>query len=214
MNEPREYYRRKLPHYQPGGGTVFITFRLVNSLPLDVIREIQEEKDRLFDAARRMTPDRRDAELTKANKLLFARYDEALAQANYGGNLLARPEVAQAVAACIVRAGARFFTTEAYCIMPNHVHIVLTPNCEQDGRPVALARITQAIKGASAMDANRLLGQSGQFWQCESYDHIIRDAGELERVVRYVLWNPVKAGLVEDWRAWPWSYARLAPVGF
>ena len=45
----------------------------------------------------------------------------------------------------------------------------------------------------------------GSFWQAESYDHVVRN-GELERIISYVLENPVKAGLVEDWEQWPYTY--------
>ncbi len=65
------------------------------------------------------------------------------------------------------------------------------------------------LKGGTAHEANRLVGRSGAFWEHESYDHYVRDEEELERIILYVLGNPVKAGLVADWRAWPWSYCRL-----
>ena len=59
-----------------------------------------------------------------------------------------------------------------------------------------------------ATQANKLLGLTGAFWQRETYDHVVRP-GELARIVSYVLENPVKAGLVEDWQQWPHTY--LAP---
>jgi putative transposase len=64
------------------------------------------------------------------------------------------------------------------------------------------------LKGVTAREANRFLGRTGEsFWQRESYDHWVRDSGELERIVAYIEDNPVKAGLVvraEDYR---WSSA-------
>ena len=47
----------------------------------------------------------------------------------------------------------------------------------------------------------------GTFWQHESYDHWIRDVGELERITLYVEANPVKAGLVSDPSEWLFSSA-------
>ena len=47
-------------------------------------------------------------------------------------------------------------------------------------------------------------GIQGQFWQHESYDHVVRDEAELLRIRRYVLNNPVRAGLVQQWDEWPW----------
>jgi REP element-mobilizing transposase RayT len=52
------------------------------------------------------------------------------------------------------------------------------------------------------------LGRSGPFWQHENYDHVIRDEGELERIIQYVIYNPVKAGLTDDWKQWKWTYCK------
>jgi len=71
-----------------------------------------------------------------------------------------------------------------------------------------LSTITQSLKGYTAHECNRLLGRHGQFWEHESYDHYVRDAAEFDRIVNYVLNNPVKAGLVADQNDWPWGYRR------
>ena len=64
------------------------------------------------------------------------------------------------------------------------------------------------IKRNSANHANKVLSRSGTFWQHESYDHFARDEKELERIIKYVLYNPVKAGLVTDWKSWKWTYCK------
>jgi REP element-mobilizing transposase RayT len=43
-------------------------------------------------------------------------------------------------------------------------------------------------------------------WQSESYDHIVRDEDEFYRIINYIINNPVKAGLVENWQDWPHTY--------
>ena len=62
------------------------------------------------------------------------------------------------------------------------------------------------IKSYSAREANKILGRRGSFWQAESYDHIVRDEDELERIIKYVIYNPVKAGLVDRWEDWKHTY--------
>ena len=98
----------------------------------------------------------------------------------------------------------------AWCVMPNHVHVLLTPAWE-------LSTITQGLKGYTAREINRLQDQVGRtFWQDESYDHWARDADELVRIVEYIERNPVKAGLCKQAAAWPWSSARFRsgwPIG-
>jgi putative transposase len=71
-----------------------------------------------------------------------------------------------------------------------------------------LSVIMQSLKGYTARKCNIELGRRGSFWQHESFDHVIDDEGEFDRTIRYVLNNPVKAGLAKDWREWPWSYCR------
>ena len=56
----------------------------------------------------------------------------------------------------------------------------------------------QSLTGYTAWKANRLLGRSGAFWHHESYDHAVRNVSEWQRIITYVLNNPVKAGLVDD----------------
>ena len=90
------------------------------------------------------------------------------------------------------------YTLEAYCVMPNHVHLVCTPLSIQ-GEVYPLSKIMQSLKGNTARQANLLLGRTGDFWQHESYDHVVRDAVELKRIVNYVLANPSRAGLATQW---------------
>ena len=96
----------------------------------------------------------------------------------------------------------------AYCIMPNHAHLVLTPYESSDTADYSLTKIMHNIKRNSANHANKTLGRTGAFWQHESYDHFVRDDAELERIVKYVLYNPVKAELVKEQTDWKWNYCK------
>jgi putative transposase len=100
------------------------------------------------------------------------------------------------------------YELDAFCIMLNHVHMVFKPLENTDGINNSLSTIMHSLKRYTARQANLLLGQSGSFWQHESYDHVIRDESELEQIIKYVLYNPVKAGLVNDWSQWRWSYCK------
>jgi REP element-mobilizing transposase RayT len=76
-------------------------------------------------------------------------------------------------------------------------------------REDAIAEIMHNIKRNSAKQANKILNRKGMFWQHENYDHYIRNNVELQRTIEYVLLNPVKAGLVDDWTEWKWSYLNM-----
>lgn len=93
------------------------------------------------------------------------------------------------------------YTLQAYVIMANHVHVLLTPL-------IAPSRLLRSPKGVTAREANKILGRIGQpFWQHESYDHWVRDTEEFERIRQYIENNPVKAGLTVEASAYRWSSA-------
>jgi len=100
------------------------------------------------------------------------------------------------------RAFARnLYDLDAFVVMPNHVHLVCHPKID-------MSRILQWLKGTTAKRAIRLLNLSvPAFWQDESYDHRIRSEGEMQRIIRYVEENSVRAGQVETPEQCPWSSA-------
>jgi len=103
----------------------------------------------------------------------------------------------------------------AFCIMSNHFHLVIdmtgfyhsTPtNTDGKTKDYAVADAMRLLNGNTARFCNLALGRQGAFWDHESYDHYARDEEELFRIIEYVLNNPVKAGLVKNWKDWKWSY--------
>jgi REP element-mobilizing transposase RayT len=131
--------------------------------------------------------------------------DRQLDSASLGPLWLKDPRLARLVADSL-RFGESelgLYQLRAWVVMANHVHLVVFPQAP-------LWRITKAIKGYTARQANQLLGRTGRpFWQHESFDRWVRDCYELERIVRYVEANPVKAALVRSAEEWPWSSAAV-----
>ena len=174
------YYERRLPHWQPDGAALFVTWRLHGSLPQSFHSFQDQPAGRAFVAM-----------------------DRELDRAFHGPCWLKDDRVAH----CVIdtfRYGEKqlgLYEARSWVLMSNHVHILLYPKTE-------LAKITKTIKGFSARQANAILDRRGQpFWQNESYDHWVRDRVELEKVVRYIEGNPVSAGLVNRPDDWPWSSA-------
>jgi putative transposase len=172
------YYVRNLPHWQPAGKDIFITWRLYGSLP-----------------AHFRTPKREDS----AGKR-FRTYDRVLDLACVGPLWLSDPRIAERVIAALRKGQMQeMFLLHSYVVMANHVHVLVEPK-------FPIARITQMIKGSTARAANAILGREGmRFWQEESFDHWIRNARERGRVQTYIERNPVAAGLVQKPEEWPWS---------
>ncbi len=174
-------YRRHLPHFHPDGAHLFVTWRLDGSLPAP-------PPDMIY-----ATPGQ-----------AFAAEDRALAQ-SHEHLWLNDTRVARQVADAIRNGEGekRFYELQAWVIMPNHVHVLLLPRVE-------LPQMTHWLKGRTAVEANRLLGRTGAFWQHESYDHWVRNEREFNRIVAYIEENPVSAGLAATAEDWPWSSATRA----
>ena len=206
----RLFYRRYLPHFQPPGATLFLTFRLYGSIPREILIALQEASRRFDRWLAQVPKEQRAKHALSGYGRIFARWDAALAQAKSGPTWLADERVANVVVEVLHQLDGERYDLLAYCVMPNHVHVVFTPLPRQAGAEEyhPLAEIMQIIKGRTARQANQILGRQGRFWQGESYDHVIRDEEELERVIRYVLYNPVKAGLVQSPEEWRWNYCK------
>ncbi len=118
----------------------------------------------------------------------------------------------EVVMSCCLHDHERKYQLAAAVVMPDHVHLVLSP-LVINGQTVPLRRITQAIKGASAHAINRLLNRWGPVWQDDSFDHVIR-YGRLYDKIAYVLCNPVRKGLVKTWRdySWCWCAPDMIPL--
>jgi len=206
------YYRHR-PHFQPPGATLFVTFRLHGSLPKHVIEQIKDEYDRLKELMIQYAlEDKQGKEYQKyytRQKQLIGRYDDYLHQSTTGPHYLKEEIIARLVCSSMKYWDQKKYDLLAYCVMSNHVHNVFTPLEKNCGDFYSLERIMHSIKSYTATEANKLLNRKGKpFWAHESFDHYSRSNEETERIVAYVLNNPVKAGLVESWMDWPWSYCK------
>lgn len=217
MTNPKTFYRRNLPHYQPPEGTFHVVFRLAGSLPAEVIERLRAERiseERFLSGIN----DQRQLKhaWTDHHEEYFEKFDELLDDSQTGPRWLCEPPVAEVISEAISHRDGKVYDLLAYCVMPNHVHTVLTVG-QQDGSPykgrrpssTELADILENLKWYTALNCNRILGRGGQFWQHESYDHLIRNGEELERTIWYVLNNPVRGGLTDSWENWKWKYVKL-----
>lgn len=201
------FYQRNLPHWQPEHAEFFITFRLANSLPKEAISKIK----RIKNSHHKNT----DKELTgetshKINQKIFQKYEELLEKGTTGPHWLEKPAIANLICKSIKFRNNKYYDLYAYCIMPNHVHLVFKLLKYNGDIDYPVTKILQSLKRYTAKKANKLLNRKGQFWQHESFDRVIRDQKELESTILYVINNPVKAGLVENWRHWSYSYCKPA----
>ena len=205
----KNFYRRNLPHIQPEGATLFVTFRLANSLPKEVVERLKAEQEEAENRIQQIADENeRENQLDQTRRRFFGKWDEALDSMIYGEKYLSNPNVADIVTESLLYRDGKVYDLESFSIMPTHGHVVFAPLKEAEDRYHSLSKIMHSFKLHTALEANKILGRTGAFWQHESYDHYVRDEGELERIIKYVVYNPVKAGLVDDWKKWKWTYCK------
>jgi len=132
--------------------------------------------------------------------------DRILDRGSSGPLFLQRPEIASLVEDALREGQSRFhrYQLHAFVVMPNHVHLLVTPK-------VVSTRWLGPLKGFTGYRANQVLGTRGRaFWQDESYDHLVRSDVELERIREYIERNPVTAGLAATPGQFQWSSAKAA----
>jgi REP element-mobilizing transposase RayT len=93
--------------------------------------------------------------------------------------------------------------------MPDHAHMIFTPLVNDQASEVySLGEVMDAIKGASAHKINRQLRHSGKVWRTESFDRVLRSSENLDAKIQYILENPVRKGLVAEWKDYRWLWLR------
>lgn len=204
-------YKRNLPHLQPPNAVFAITICLSGALPKKRIEELIDERSlRIFEIkASELTEKEQEIALTKAHQIYFGKFDDLLDNANTGPTWLSRKDVAQVVVNSLEYLDGKDFKLACYSIMSNHIHLVVY-KCKRQ-----LFDILGRFKSFTGLKANDLIyGKSRQgnsrpqFWQNESYDRFIRNRREFYAQTRYAVNNPVKAGLVTNWRSWRFTYLR------
>lgn len=185
-----------LPHWTKEGATYHVRLRLADSLPQHVLREWREEKKEIIrksvEENRSLTKDEQE----RLRELSSEKIERYLRQ-GYGACSLKRDDVVSIVVQALHAGDGRIYRLIAWCIMPNHVHVIVEPLIRE------LHRILNAWKSTTARKTNRLLGRRGPFWQVEYFDHLIRSEEDFCHSVEYVWNNPDEAGL-RDWK-WRWK---------
>ncbi|MBK8206938.1 MAG: transposase [Planctomycetes bacterium] len=183
-----------LPHWTAEGATYSVTFRLADSIPASAVERLQAE---LADLKARIE---RGGEVVLSEQIKLARLQseavDDLLNSGQGECLMNQPAIAAIVAGALKHFDGQRYRLIAWCVMPNHVHVVFAPMGVH-----GLSEILHTWKSFTANQINKQLGRSGTVWQSESYDHLIRDRADLMHHVFYARENQVKAGL----NNWPWT---------
>jgi REP element-mobilizing transposase RayT len=197
MVETLRFTRGNLPHWLVADHAYFVTLRLAGTIPKAVVAELESERTALAKA------NASEAALTELARRQFLQVERCLHAVDNDRDWLTRPGIPEIVLANLDwLEKQRGWLVNAVTILSNHVHFLLR---NSEGRSGALLEDLGQYKNYVARQANRILGRTGTFWAREGFDHWCRDEAKVIGVARYICDNPVKAGLVTSWTAWPWT---------
>jgi len=193
------------PHYQFRDSIVFLTWRLAFTLPaklkelFQTLKTAESDKDIKHDIEYLI---RQNARLFQ----LYQEYDLELGKHQNPGFSLNEEALAKIVTGAFHFYAGKKYDLHAYCVMSNHVHLLL--RAIQDGQDSfhSIAEIVRSLKSYTAHEINKVLKKKGRLWDDFYFDRIIRDERNYYNVVNYILMNPVAAGLVDSPQKWRDSY--------
>lgn len=177
------YSRNYLPHFDSAELVQHIVFRTAGSLPRDIASTLPED-------------------LRAAGKVI-----EGLLDGSAHGCELMDNFSRQTVETALVHGDGERYRLLAWCVMPNHVHVLIA---QIEGHP--LAQIVRAWKSFTALHINRARGNTGPFWARDFFDRYMRNEDQVWRAIGYIEGNSVKARLVKAAADWPFSSARRARI--
>ena len=185
--------RGSLPHLEANESIYFVTFRLDDSLPSDVVLNWKEELQL------KKNMNRNDDSKVWLFENEYEQKIQMYLDSGFGACWLKDPTIATMVLNALRYFDSQRYVLYVWTIMPNHVHVLFKT------LTFTLPKILHSWKSFTSKEANKQLTRSGRFWQPECFDVLIKSERQFEFCVRYILNNPVKAGLCKEFYQWPWS---------
>ena len=179
MQEAKGWHSRGyVPHFDSPENVQHVVFRTLGSIPAAILAGLDGN------AGQRRTQ------------------VDAILDSSTSGHLLAMPAHARIVQDCLMHFDSQRYNLIAWCIMPNHVHVLI-----EQIEGYSLGQCVRSWKQFSTTAINRLSGSSGQIWAHDYFDRFIRHEDHFAQTLGYIENNPVKAGLVTKPEDWPFSSA-------
>ncbi len=186
-------YERNLPHWRQPGVTYFITFRLNDSLPREVVEASKKEKQAwdLRLARSLQSDDLLQEEYAAWQRRTWCKMESVMDQC-HGACLLRQAALRRLVADALLFFENQRSAMHGFVIMPNHVHLAVRALGDY-----LIEDVLKSWKGFTSREMNKITGQKGQLWQEDNWNRIIRDEAHWMKVMRYIANNPAKAHLNE-----------------
>ena len=204
MDKIVEKHRSHLPHLQLEGQIISLTWRLAFTLPKNLLILHTDLEKELAEIRREKTPDLSVKYAGYIKKL--EELDTFLGKLELDDLSLCADENPQTLISAINFYAGYFYELHSYCIMPNHLHLLIRPLPGKDGDFHKVSTTVQRLKSYTAKVINQRYARQGKIWHRDYFDRFIRNPDDYSHVVNYILENPVKAGLVSKAEDWKFSY--------
>ena len=182
-----------LPHWFQPQVTYFITFRTEDSLPGHLVKRwyIERSKWLAIQGISDSTPDWKE-KLTELPEKLRIHFHETFSRQylenldkGLGACVLKQPQLSKIVADSLLYFNGERYHIGDFVVMPNHVHLLVCLLGNTD-----LLKQCRSWKRFSSGKVNKVLGQTGRFWQEESFDHLVRSPEQFFAIQQYIRKNP------------------------
>ena len=177
-----------LPHWQQQGKLIFATWRLADSLPQEKLDQWQSERESWLASH----PEPWDSETEDEYHERFSQSVDAWLDAGSGECLLKDPALSGIVADALHHFDGDRYQLESFVVMPNHIHVVFRLSPEHK-----MEDVIHSWKSFTAKEINKKLGRTGEVWQKDYWDRIVRDESHRTNILHYIAKNPERARLNE-----------------
>jgi len=192
------FKRRSLPHWEVAGKMHFVTFRLRNTLPKEIVVKFQKRRSEIL-------AEDNVCKIHEFQRYEFKEIERILDSVKNDENAyLSRFDIAPVLMEAFESLEYKYcWSFPSYVIMPNHIHCLCV--ADKEGKGISLTDIIGLYKRFTSRKINTIRGESGRIWIDENFDHWCRDHHKVESIVKYIENNPVKAGLVDKSENWRWK---------
>ncbi len=190
-----ERYFEQASHLSSQRRYALVTVRLSHSIPFSAREKLMDYRLRCGGESER------DINIQKAAQL-FAYWDLVL-DLSPGPRWLEHPEVAESARRALRDVDGVLCDVRAWVLLPTHIHVLAAP-CPVPGAAPGILHLAEAIKAPVAHKARTLLRVSTPLWEDGAHMHLLDSAADLDRTLRYLRQEPVRAGLVTLAEEWEW----------
>ncbi|TAG10046.1 MAG: leucine--tRNA ligase [Verrucomicrobia bacterium] len=186
--EIQKHVTFELPHWQQKGKLIFATWRLADSIPQEKLNQWRAERD----AWTAIHPEPWDTDTENEYHQRFSKSIDEWLDSGSGECILQNSSISKIVADAMHHFDGDRYFLESFVIMPNHVHVLFRLSPDH-----LLEDVIHSWKSFSAKEINKARSTSGEVWQKDYWDRIVRDRDHHDHLQTYIAENPKRARLKE-----------------